>query len=252
MIDLFLVKSCQIICILSTVKSWVKPNQVTCVMGLVKHLKASHIPMHLPRGCTLLLMGGLSLSKPLVNFMTLLKVLLATWSDLSMLGVAAAVWCSICMLRRCLLCWCKLGQLCCWPMNSVSLLPQVVFMVICGFAGASPLGWPLWSTPHMQFQNGDVGSNQFTDLNPTAVILLEVLRENIVESGEVFAPGGMCLGIWLYTAIISTASLCLKKIEGSNSLCTVVCWCWLTILEFRSLNCMDSRRTWNKQLRSKY
>ena len=85
--------------------------------------------------------------------------------------------------------------------------PEVVFIVICGFAGASPLGWSLWSTPHRQFQNGDVGSNQFTDLNPTAVIMLESLRQNIVESGEVFAPGGMCLGIWLYTGIISTASL---------------------------------------------
>lgn len=75
----------------------------------------------------------------------------------------------------------------------------------------------------MQFQNGDVGSNQFADLNPTAVILLEVLRQNIVESGEVFAPGGMCLGIWLYAGIMSTASLCLNEFEASNSLCTVVC-----------------------------
>ena len=86
--------------------------------------------------------------------------------------------------------------------------PEVVFMMICGFAGASPLGWSLWSTPHRQFQNGDVGSNQFADLNPTAVIMLESLRQNIVESGEVFAPGGMCLGIWLYTGIINYYKHC--------------------------------------------
>ena len=40
------------------------------------------LPPNLPvlRGCTLLLMGGLSLSKAVVNFMTLMKVLLVAWS----------------------------------------------------------------------------------------------------------------------------------------------------------------------------
>ena len=79
----------------------------------------------LTAGCTLLLMGGLSLSKPLVNFMTLLKVLL------------------------------------------------VVFMVICGFAGAS---------------------------------------ENIVESGEVFAPGGI-------TGIINATTLLFFGFIGFDEVC---------------------------------